>query len=63
MAQQQQPSSGLRDVPSSSPWTKADRKVRAQLERALRADEGDHVTRFALVRLLAKKGDCVAAEV
>ncbi|CAM9333213.1 unnamed protein product [Hapterophycus canaliculatus] len=43
-------------------WTKGDRKARRQLEKALSFDREDHVTRFALVRLLANKADPVAAE-
>lgn len=46
-----------------SSWTKGDRKARRELERALACDNDDHVTRFALLRLLANKGEWVAAEV
>ena len=48
---------------TSTAWTKGDRKARRQLEKALKSDETDNVTRFALVRLLANKADPVAAEV
>lgn len=47
----------------STTWTKGDRKARRQLEKALKFDETDNVTRFALVRLLASKADPAAAEV
>lgn len=47
----------------STAWTKGDRKARRQLEKALKSDETDNVTRFALVRLLANKAEPVAAEV
>lgn len=53
----------MRAVGSSSAWTKGDRKARRQLEKSLKSDESDDVTRFALVRLLANKADPVAAEV
>ena len=48
---------------STTAWTKGDRNARRQLEKALKSDETDNVTRFALVRLLANKADPVAAEV
>lgn len=47
----------------STAWTKGDRKARRQLEKALKSDDTDNVTRFALVRLLANKAEPVAAEV
>lgn len=53
----------MRAVGSSSAWTKGDRKARRQLEKSLKSDENDDVTRFALVRLLAYNADPVAAEV
>ncbi|CAM9254861.1 unnamed protein product [Ectocarpus fasciculatus] len=46
----------------SSAWTKGDRRAKKQLEKSLGSDQDDHVTRFALVRLLASKADPVAAE-
>lgn len=48
---------------STTAWTKGDRKARRQLEKSLKSDGTDDVTRFALVRLLANKADPVAAEV
>lgn len=56
--QQQQQQQGV-----LSSWTKGDRKARRELERALESDKDDHLTRFALSRLLANKGEWVAAEV
>lgn len=53
----------MRDVPCSSTWKTGDQKARREMERSLDADPDDHVARFTLVRLLAKRGDCVAAEV
>lgn len=48
---------------TSMPWTKGDRKARKELEKALEYDKDDHVTRFALVRLLSNKGEWEVAEV
>lgn len=47
----------------SSAWTKGDRRAKQQLEKSLSSDQDDHVTRFALVRLLASKAEAAAAEV
>ncbi|CAM9751882.1 unnamed protein product [Ectocarpus sp. 8 AP-2014] len=46
----------------SSAWTKGYRRAKKQLEKSLSSDQDDHVTRFALVRLLASKADPTAAE-
>ncbi|CAB1120729.1 unnamed protein product [Ectocarpus sp. CCAP 1310/34] len=43
-------------------WTKGDWRAKKQLEKSLSSDQDDHVTRFALVRLLASKAEPAAAE-